>query len=103
MAKAFVCQCGKPWYKCMTHKNVIKAGEGSNPAAGGDIKERKNLPSFSSKARRLRKREAQDNLEGYNKISKRRKSKACEPFFSINMLSAGLKRKFAHLCQQDED
>ncbi len=42
-----------------------------------------------------------EDLEGNFRVKRRRKGEACELRFSSSMLSEGLKRKFAHLCQQD--
>ncbi len=60
--------------------------------------EEKDIVKGKSK---VRKAKGVADLEGLLTEGRRKKTKATEPSFRPSMLSAGLKRKFAHLCQED--
>ena len=90
MIKAFNCACGVAWYKCSNH-NKLKEMDGGEKPHGS----KKRL---EQKASLKRPRKTQEDLEGL--LLRRNKSKLThqEPLvLRRNMLSEGLKRKFAHL------
>ena len=96
MAKTFKCQCGVPWHKCLHHQ----PGESQMERVINDapnIKRRKKSPAEVFRLKTL-----QEDLEGNNKDSRKRKRKVFEPVFRQSMLSAGLRLRFASLCQNGE-
>ncbi len=98
MVKAFSCPCGVTWYKCPRHQEV--SNQGSGEGAGERTKKEKETAKGKS---RIRKDRGSEDLEGLLTERRRKKTKASEPSFRPSMLSAGLKRKFAHLCQDDTE
>ena len=107
--KAYNCPCGKAWFKCGVHANRKGEDAGgdasqqiSREKVGGNKDQPNNTTApMDKEAVRSRKRYRQD-LEGtHAETGRRRKVTASEPVFRPSMLSAGLKRKFAHLCQED--
>ena len=100
MTKTFRCHCGELWYKCKIHKVCANKEEGNTELS---IEQKRSFPDKAlTKVVKTARREVQDDLEGHFKTNRKRKLQACEPRFSVNMLSAGLKRKFASLCQTGE-
>ena len=103
MAKSYKCQCGVPWYKCNAHQAVKATVEGDQDSLSSKVEkklpEKPKAKTVKSKARGVE----QEDLEGNYRVPKRRKQKVCEPVFRVSMLSAGLKRKFASLCQDGEE
>ena len=103
MAKTYLCNCGVLWYKCGVHKKVSPA-EGKPSQTGKPLEE--NLLEEKPKPKvgkpRVKRPEPED-LEGHYKVARRKKVGVgvCEPRFSSSMLNTGLKRKFAHLCQNE--
>ena len=104
MAKSYTCQCGELWYKCGMHKRVNDAMKGD---AAIDLN---TLPAkeFRKTVKKRRPLMNQlEDLEGHFKITKKRRcekiNRACEAPLRASMLSAGLKRKFAYLCQNGEE
>ena len=93
MSKSYSCGCGKPWYKCSVHNNSSKIEDESTHG--------KLVDKFKAKPGKVKaKYKNQDeDLEGNFTTKKSRTSKTCEPVFRASMLSANLKRKFAHLCE----
>ena len=105
MAKTFICPCGEQWYKCSIHRDITRedTADGSSTHAADNLNKAASKKTLSMRARdeRLRK-ERENDLEGNFKVVKKRKP-AFETAFRASMLSAGLKRKFAYLCQNDGD
>ncbi len=96
--KSWLCSCGELWYRCNSHKNVagVEAEKDNS-----DQLEVRPLP----KPRRKRKPpQSLEDLESLSQeeVSKRRvKGSNCSTAWVIRkgMLSANLKRKFAHLIE----
>ena len=107
MAKTYLCHCGVLWYKCREHSNV-SAVEGKSSDTEKPSEDKKNLldgkPQPKVGKPKVKRQEPED-LEGNFKVARRKKVGVgvCEPQFRSSMLSTGLKRKFAHLCQNDGD
>ncbi len=96
MVKAYDCPCGLTWYKCSKHKEV---GEQNNKQGAGEGTQREK--GAAKEKNIIRKSRGSEDLEGLLTEGRKKKPKASEPTFRPSMLSAGLKRKFAHLCQND--
>ncbi len=102
MAKGFACPCGAPWYKCVIHGEVNKRIDMGKTSVGSTQKQGEKDLTRKGKSKVRKAYEGYD-LEGINTEKRSRKASLCEPVFRSSMLSAGLKRKFAHLCQEDTD
>ncbi len=96
MAKAFACPCGAPWYKCTIHGDLNCKVEGDK-----DSSEKKHAASNRRKVCKAKRNAGSEDLEGNFADKSCRRSSSSTPVFRASMLSAGLKRKFAHLCQND--
>ena len=104
MAKSYKCQCGVLWYKCGMHRGVNDTIKGDAALAPNTLPA-KGLRKAVQKGRPPKNQ--LEDLEGNFKITKKRKcehiNRAFEAPLRASMLSAGLKRKFAYLCQNGEE
>ena len=73
---------------------------GNMVQAGGEIQPGKPEDLAKKGRSKVRKAKNTEDLEGLFKEKKQRKVNVIEPAFRPSMLSAGLKRKFSHLCQE---
>ena len=110
MSKAFNCRCGKTWYKCDIHKRNSQGEAGKSQSqptdqgeAGGVNNQLYNINARLDKETGAKgKTRPKHGLEGaHADESHRKRPHVSVPSFRPSMLSAGLKRKFVHLCQDD--
>ena len=110
MTKMYNCPCGKVWYTCSIHITSTTGNAGGDndqqtlrETAGGDQSQLYNTVARVDKsARKSNHKRPKQALEGgHDEGYSRKKHKVIAPGFRPSMLSDGLKRKFAHLCHND--